>query len=97
MVSQLFIENRISQIGSDKFLLPYKYRLTSKTGSVYTTDQNKSNEIRFYLANFFRCSSIFYVEEASILPEGYSRLQIGSEKFIRVEKLDEHWYWVLSK
>lgn len=83
----LFFEGKISQIGSAKYLLPSRFRLSSKTKCVYSTS---GEEISFAIRPGFQGSYLFYVEEDNAFPKGF---EWG--KFVTIRKLDEHWYWAL--
>lgn len=92
-VVQKFTEENLSQIGSVEYLLPTRFRLTSKTGCVYLNNNGKFNnfkEISFALRPGFQSSYIFFVKDDNELPK-----EIELTKIVAIRKLDEHWYWAL--
>lgn len=94
-IVKLFNEREAWQVGSNKYMLPARFRLTSKTGCVYTdNDYNYDdyNELCFVIQPGSKRSEIYYIKDSNAMPK-----ESEFVKFVTVKELDEHWYWVLSQ
>jgi c-di-AMP phosphodiesterase-like protein len=82
--------------GTNSYVLPNKYRFTSKTTEITTPDEFDSSQLEFTIQlGFFFRSKIIYVQADDTSPEYYIS-EYDETPVPRIERLEDHWYWMLE-
>ncbi len=92
---QLYEEGALSQIGIDKYIVPY--RLTSHTGKVYFfQDEQSINALFTIYKGFHKSSNILYSSGCDAPTVDNNYFGLCRCDTLNINKIDEHWYTITT-